>query len=78
MWDAFGRRLRAFRKMRCWTQQELAHAAGISLAVIGSLERGTRRPTPDLVKRLAAVLRVSESELCPPSLVSEAEARSSD
>lgn len=63
MSDIFGRRLRAYRKLKRWTQSELAREIGVSIAIIGSLERGTRTPTGDLVKRLLPVLNVSEQEL---------------
>ncbi|WP_425340036.1 helix-turn-helix transcriptional regulator, partial [Paenibacillus ihuae] len=38
-----GRRVRAFRKLKGYTQQELADSVGISLAVLGAVERGNRR-----------------------------------
>ncbi|MCL6593392.1 MAG: helix-turn-helix domain-containing protein [Alicyclobacillus sp.] len=63
MSDVFGRRLRAYRKLKHWTQAELAEALGVSIAIVGGLERGTRLPTPDLLRRLTEVLQVSEEEL---------------
>jgi transcriptional regulator with XRE-family HTH domain len=63
MSDVFGRRLRAYRKLKHWTQSELATEIGVSIAIIGGLERGTRMPTPALVKQLQRVLMVSEEEL---------------
>ncbi|MCL6517392.1 helix-turn-helix transcriptional regulator [Alicyclobacillus sp.] len=63
MSDVFARRLRAYRKLKHWTQAELASAVGVSVAIIGGLERGTRKPTPDLVARLTEVLQVTEAEL---------------
>ncbi|WP_206831456.1 helix-turn-helix transcriptional regulator [Alicyclobacillus fructus] len=65
--DAFGRRLRAFRKLKQMTQADLARALGISLATIGGIERGTRQPTPDLASAIASVLCVDEEELYGPS-----------
>jgi len=63
MSDAFGRKLRAYRKLKHWTQTELANLVGVSVAIIGSLERGTRSPTPELMLKLQDVLVVSETEL---------------
>ncbi len=63
MSDVFGRKLRAYRKLKHWTQTELAREVGVSIAIIGSLERGTRKPTQDMLKKLKHVLRVSEEEL---------------
>ncbi|SFU99564.1 helix-turn-helix domain-containing protein [Alicyclobacillus macrosporangiidus] len=63
MSDVFARRLRAYRKLKHWTQAELAAAAGVSVAIIGGLERGTRAPTPALVQRLTEILQVTEAEL---------------
>ncbi|MCF8568246.1 helix-turn-helix domain-containing protein [Alicyclobacillus tolerans] len=63
MSDVFGRRLRAYRKLKHWTQTELADEIGVSVAIIGSLERGTRMPTPELIARLMRALNVREEEL---------------
>ena len=63
MSDMFGRRLRAYRKLKHWTQAELADRSGVSVAIIGGLERGTRTPAPHLVEKLTELLNVSEAEL---------------
>ena len=63
MSDVFGRKLRAYRKLKHWTQTELAKEVGVSVAIIGSLERGTRIPTQDMLRRLKYALSVSEQEL---------------
>ncbi len=63
MSDIFGRRLRAYRKLKHWTQTELADKIGVSVAIIGGLERGTRYPTKPILDRLAQVLNVSTAEL---------------
>lgn len=62
--DAFGRRLRAFRKLKQMTQADLARALGVSLATIGGIERGTRQPTAHLVRAIASALSVDVEELC--------------
>lgn len=71
MSDVFGRRLRAYRKLKHWTQGELADRVGVSVAIIGSLERGTRAPTTDLVSKLTLLLQVTEAELFGEDLQSE-------
>lgn len=56
-------RLRAFRKLKGYTQQELAQRAGISLAVLGAIERGNRVAGPQTLNAIALVLGVSIREL---------------
>ena len=65
--DAFGRRLRAFRKLKQMTQVDLARAIGVSVATIGSIERGTRQPTADLVGAIASALSIDAEELYGPA-----------
>ena len=62
--DGFGRRLRAFRKLKQMTQADLARAIGVSLATIGGIERGTRQPSAHLVEAIASALAVDPDELC--------------
>ncbi|WP_028560692.1 helix-turn-helix domain-containing protein [Paenibacillus pinihumi] len=56
-------RLRAFRKLKGHTQQGLAERLNISVAVLGSLERGTRKPEAKLLEKIAQSLEVSYEEL---------------
>ncbi|WIV19311.1 MULTISPECIES: helix-turn-helix domain-containing protein [Paenibacillus] len=56
------RRIRAFRKLKGVTQQSLAEQTGISLAMLGMIERGTRVPTEEQLVRIADVLAISLSE----------------
>jgi transcriptional regulator with XRE-family HTH domain len=63
MSDIFGRRLRAYRKLKHLTQAELADLVGVSVAIIGGIERGTRIPTQPLVERLSRILQVHANEL---------------
>ncbi|XEC94952.1 helix-turn-helix domain-containing protein [Paenibacillus tarimensis] len=62
-YDLLAQRLRAFRKLKGFTQHELAERLGVSVAVLGSLERGTRRPEAKLLERIADALGVSYDEL---------------
>jgi transcriptional regulator with XRE-family HTH domain len=61
--NQLAQRIRAFRKLKGYTQQGLAQKMGISVAVLGSLERGTRRSDPRLLEQIAATLGISSEEL---------------
>lgn len=63
MSDVFGRKLRAYRKLKHLTQIELAEELGVSVAIVGSLERGTRMPTPQIIRNVSRILQVTETEL---------------
>lgn len=63
MSDVFGRKLRAYRKLKHMTQIELADSLGVSVAIVGSLERATRTPTEPLIRDIARILQVTEDEL---------------
>jgi transcriptional regulator with XRE-family HTH domain len=60
-------RIRAFRKLKGYTQHELADLLNMSVAVIGSIERGTRTPDEKLLRSIAEGLGIELSELVPPS-----------
>ena len=50
--------LRQLRRLKGWTQQELADAAGLALDTISDLERGAREPRPHTMRRIAQALGV--------------------
>ncbi|KAA9003623.1 helix-turn-helix transcriptional regulator [Paenibacillus spiritus] len=58
-----GLRVRSFRKLKGYTQQELADRAGISLALLGAVERGNRRLEEQILNKIATVLDISAEEL---------------
>ena len=58
-----GRRIRELRKKRCWTQEELAEAAGLHFKFLGRVERGTTNSTLRVLKKIAKALEVPVSEL---------------
>jgi transcriptional regulator with XRE-family HTH domain len=65
MGDArLGNRIRAFRKLKGYTQQSLAEQMGVSLAFVGSLERGTRMPSESVLRKIASTLQIEYDELC--------------
>jgi len=56
-------RIRAFRKLKGLTQYELAAETGISLAILGTIERGNRKVSQQELDRIAGVLAISIEEL---------------
>ncbi|WP_347548124.1 helix-turn-helix transcriptional regulator [Pseudalkalibacillus hwajinpoensis] len=63
--EIYGRRIRAFRKLKGYTQEQLAKDLGVSVSVLGEIERGNRKPTNDFMQLVAKQLRVSLEELFP-------------
>lgn len=59
-------RIRAFRKLKGYTQSELADRLGVSIAIVGTIERGTRQADSRIIKRIAEVLGVGEDEMMLP------------
>ena len=50
--------LRRLRRLKGWTQEQLAQAAGVSPYTIAYLERGSREPRPGTMARIARALGV--------------------
>ncbi len=63
-----GQAVRELRDGR--SQEDIAHAAGISVRYLGEIERGRRSPSIDVVAAIAPAIGMSASEL-----VREAEQR---
>ncbi|ALC83299.1 MULTISPECIES: helix-turn-helix domain-containing protein [Bacillus] len=61
-----GRRIRAYRKLKGYTQEEFARTLGISVSVLGEVERGTRNPSEQLIHNAAKALNISVEELLSP------------
>lgn len=59
----WGKRIRAFRKLKGYTQEDLAKVLHVSVSVIGNVERGTRVPPPQLMEEIAKALGVHIDEL---------------
>ena len=57
--------IRAARKSRGLTQNELAHAMGITGSAIGQYECGVRIPKYETVERISSALSVPTSSLMP-------------
>lgn len=58
-----GRRVKAFRKLKGFTQIKLANELGVSVGVIGELERGKKQVSEELLNQIATTLVVSKEEL---------------
>lgn len=64
--------LRRLRKERCWSQEMLAHFAGLHPTEVSRLERGLREPRLRTVMQVAAALKVPVQDLiAPPEVVPE-------
>jgi transcriptional regulator with XRE-family HTH domain len=56
-------RIRAFRKLKGFTQQELASEMGVSLAILGEIERGHRDIEDRILNKIADTLGIAIDEL---------------
>ncbi|UJF33091.1 helix-turn-helix domain-containing protein [Paenibacillus hexagrammi] len=56
-------RIRAFRKLKGYTQNELADMLGVSIAILGAIERGTRKPDHKIIHNISQVLNIEPDEL---------------
>ena len=62
----FARNLRAKRKERRLSQEELAAIAGLHRTYVGSIERGERNVSIDNIERLAQALHLDIVDLLAP------------
>lgn len=56
-------RIRAFRKLKGYTQHQLSACMGISVGVLGAIERGSRMPDERFLMRMAELLEIDLMEL---------------
>jgi transcriptional regulator with XRE-family HTH domain len=61
--NKLAQRIRAFRKLKGYTQLELADITGISIGILGAVERGTRKPDPYMLHTIAKALDIDPEEL---------------
>lgn len=61
--DQLALRIRAFRKLKGYTQDEMAELLGVSIAIIGSIERGTRKPDKQILLKISEVLDIDQDDL---------------
>jgi transcriptional regulator with XRE-family HTH domain len=61
--STIAQRIRAFRKLKGYTQNELAESLGVSIAILGAIERGTRKPDNKIIQNISNVLGIAPEEL---------------
>jgi transcriptional regulator with XRE-family HTH domain len=64
--EKWGRRIRAYRKLKGFTQESFSRELGVSVSIVGEIERGGRMPNKELLFKISNALKVSVSELTPP------------
>ena len=62
-WARWGVHLKARRGGRRWTQRDLAARVGVTRNTITRLEAGTRRPSVELLDRLATAFDLSYEDV---------------
>lgn len=63
--NKWGKRIKAFRKLKGYTQIQFADELGVSVSHLGDIERGKRKPTHENLKEIAEHLQISVEELQP-------------
>lgn len=58
-----GGRIKALRKAKGWTQEQLAEASSLHYSYIGGVERGERNISLDTLEKIVAALQVPPMEL---------------
>ncbi len=58
-----GLRIKALRRLKLVTQQQLANRVNISVTQLSNIERGQKTPSADLLEIIAVQLNVSGNEL---------------
>jgi len=61
--EVFGSNLRHYRKARGLKQHELAEQLGLSVNMVGRMERGEAAPSFETIEKIAAALEVPEAAL---------------
>ena len=59
----FGEKVRAARKAKGWTQEDLAHESGLAVVQVSRIERGVREIRLTTLLRLVKALNVSPDVL---------------
>ena len=60
---ALGAAIRELRTKRSVTQEDLAHAAGVTVGTLSLIERGRSNPAWGTIKRIASALNTTMGEL---------------
>ncbi len=60
-----GQRIQQARRAKGWTQEDLAHHAGLDFSYVNQLENGKRNPSLSTIYKIAAALGVPLKDLLP-------------
>lgn len=63
--EKWGRRIRAFRKLKGYTQESFAKELHVSVSNLGEIERGNRMPDAVFIEQVVQVLNITVAELQP-------------
>ena len=63
LYQRIGKRIRAQRKLKGMTQEQLSQTAGISLSFLGHIERGTRKLSVETLYAICMALDCSSDQL---------------
>ncbi|QST00156.1 helix-turn-helix transcriptional regulator [Pontibacillus sp. ALD_SL1] len=63
--EKWGKRIRAYRKLKGYTQAGFAKTLGISVSVLGEIERGARLPNERVINKISIELKIPLQELAP-------------
>ena len=63
--EKWGRRIRAFRKLKGYTQESLARELLVSVSILGEIERGNRMPSEEMIDLIVDVLNITREDLDP-------------
>lgn len=58
-----GRRIKAFRKLKGYTQIKLAKKLSLSLSHLGAIERGTLEASDEVLSNIADFLEIDKKEI---------------
>lgn len=58
-----GRRIKSYRKLKRYTQQQFADQLQISVGLLSAVERGTKEAPDELLHKIAATLQIDKQEL---------------
>lgn len=58
-----GKRIKGFRKLKGYTQAELAKKLNLSLSQLGDIERGVKEASFDMIAHIANGLHIDENEI---------------
>ncbi|AIC96637.1 putative HTH-type transcriptional regulator yazB [Shouchella lehensis G1] len=59
----WGRNIRAYRKLKGYTQQDFAKEIHVSVSLLGEIERGIRNPDDELINRICTSLDVTKEDM---------------